>query len=297
MNVKKNRIDLIPIGGLGNSMLVIASAYEIAEKNKTKLRVLWKKNEECYIDFEDVFVPIKNSIIDVVKIYEKQFFYRTPSQKNFYFPAAFTSLFKWDIDKYYVELSEKWGGGFWRKLLFLALGKRERENSFLQKNISDLLKDKNSLVITCNPLTKQYFPGKLFSPALKLKKNIDLILSEYSENTIGIHIRRTDHRIAMSKSPIELFYKKMQDEIEKDANVKFFLATDSNDVKEKLISDFEKRIIYYNSSLIRNSEDGMNDAVIELFCLSKTEKILGSFFSTYSEMSSKIGNIELEIVI
>ena len=36
MNVKKNRIDLIPIGGLGNRMLVIASAYEIAKKNKPK---------------------------------------------------------------------------------------------------------------------------------------------------------------------------------------------------------------------------------------------------------------------
>ena len=44
----------------------------------------------------------------------------------------------------------------------------------------------------------------------------------------------------------------------------------------------------------RNSLEGMKFAVVDLFCLSKTKKIIGSVGSSYSQIAAEIGGIEVE---
>lgn len=44
----------------------------------------------------------------------------------------------------------------------------------------------------------------------------------------------------------------------------------------------------------RNSLEGMKFAVLDLFCLSKTNKIIGSVGSSYSQIAAEIGGIEVE---
>lgn len=67
-------------------------------------------------------------------------------------------------------------------------------------------------------------------------------------------------------------------------------------IKDDLKKRFGESIITYNAELSRASENGMKDALIELLVLSKTKKIFGSWWSSYSEMAAKIGNIDLEIL-
>ena len=43
----------------------------------------------------------------------------------------------------------------------------------------------------------------------------------------------------------------------------------------------------------RNTYEGMRFAVVDLYCLSKTSYIIGSYFSSYSHIASVLGGISV----
>lgn len=83
----------------------------------------------------------------------------------------------------------------------------------------------------------------------------------------------------------------MGKEIFRNDDVTFFLSIDDIQVENKLISLFGKRIIRRDKSLNRNKIEGIQDALIDMFCLSKTELIYGSYWTSFGEISARIGNI------
>jgi hypothetical protein len=48
--------------------------------------------------------------------------------------------------------------------------------------------------------------------------------------------------------------------------------------------------------LNRHSKEGILEAVLEIYSLSKTARIFGSYYSSYSEMAAKLGKIKLEVL-
>lgn len=82
--------------------------------------------------------------------------------------------------------------------------------------------------------------------------------------------------------------------MKKDANTKFYLASDDDHVKDILEEKFPDSIITIREDVDRNTLEGMKFAVVDLFCLSKTQKIIGSVFSSYSQIAAELGNIEIE---
>ena len=88
----------------------------------------------------------------------------------------------------------------------------------------------------------------------------------------------------------------MAGELEARPDVRFFLATDDAEIKRRLLDRFgEDRIITARMELRRDSQEGMKGAVLDLFALSRTEKIIGSYYSSYSEIAAELGGIELII--
>lgn len=67
-----------------------------------------------------------------------------------------------------------------------------------------------------------------------------------------------------------------------------------DEVKESLKSKYPNRIITLIDDTDRNSLEGMKFAMVDLFCLSKTRKIIGSVASSYSQIAAEIGGIEIE---
>ena len=65
-------------------------------------------------------------------------------------------------------------------------------------------------------------------------------------------------------------------------------------VKEHLNSMYPNNIITLMDDTNRNSLEGMKFAVLDLFCLSKTNKIIGSVGSSYSQIAAEIGGIEVK---
>ena len=117
-----------------------------------------------------------------------------------------------------------------------------------------------------------------------------------STNVMGIHIRRSDHVRAIKHSPTERFIDLIQNEIEKDSTTKFFLATDSIEEEQNLINQFGNRIITHKKpSFSRESIEGIQHALVDLYVLGSTKNIIGSYTSSFSEVAAEIGNIPLEV--
>ncbi len=52
-----------------------------------------------------------------------------------------------------------------------------------------------------------------------------------------------------------------------------------------------------SGSISRNSEDGIIQAACELFALANTQKIIGSYWSSFGEIAARLGNIDIEICV
>ena len=109
---------------------------------------------------------------------------------------------------------------------------------------------------------------------------------------IGVHIRRTDNKKSIENSPLESFFKKM----EHDETLSFVVATDDQKVREELISKFGNRCLFPALVLSRKTEEGMVQGVADFFALTKCVELWGSYASSFSEIASRYGSIQLTIV-
>ncbi len=124
---------------------------------------------------------------------------------------------------------------------------------------------------------------------------IDGIASGFTQKTVGIQIRRGDHAKAIAQSPLVLFERYMQQALDQDPEVNFYLSTDCFDTIEKLSQMFGDRILRNEDVVLdRNSVAGLKSAVVDVWSLSKTQKIVGAAFSSFGEYAARLGDIPLE---
>ena len=121
------------------------------------------------------------------------------------------------------------------------------------------------------------------------------ILSGY-KNIIGVHIRRTDHAVAIKNSTIESFESTMKGILKKDSSAMFFLATDDPAVEKEVKEKFDGHIIVQpNKKWGRNTLEEMRSGLIDCLCLSKCDYILGSYTSVFSSFAAEFGGKNLYI--
>ena len=247
-----------PSGGLCNRMRVINSAYVLAKRRKERLIVLWYTCSELNCPFEELFLPTKE--ITIINI---------------------RSLL--DIRKIYYQLTS--GSRFTNEDIL-----HNKTDGVLHPEFERTLK-KRVYIFTW----EHFFPSEdyhLFIPTEILQKRIHKIAENFGKHCIGVHIRRTDNIPSKDSSSTEHFISSMEAEVAKDRNVKFFLATDDRDEEAALRLHFGNRIISnQNKVLDRNSPTGIQDAVIDLFSLAQTEKILGSYYSSFTDIAADINHI------
>lgn len=160
-------------------------------------------------------------------------------------------------------------------------------------------KKRNLFFYTCQDFYNSKHENNfyLFKPVNNLMNSINSQVEKLNEFTIGIHIRQTDHYISIRNSPVELFYNQIEKILKSNANTVFYLATDSQEVENKLILLFGNNVIRQeNKPFERNSQKGVEHALIDLYALSKTKKILGSYWCSFSYVPSLKNNIPFEIV-
>ena len=115
------------------------------------------------------------------------------------------------------------------------------------------------------------------------------MLESYSGD-ISVNSAKKSKIVDLISNPIATF------EISKNEDCQFYLATDSEEEKKRLKEIFGERILTLPRAANRNSIAGMQDALVELYVLSRTQKIFGSMQSSYSETAAQISNIRCELL-
>ena len=159
----------------------------------------------------------------------------------------------------------------------------------------------NRLSSSCYIFTWEHFyPANdyhLFVPTASLTKRIDAIAKDFGEHAVGVHIRRTDNTWAIANSKSDEFSVAIRKELEQFPDAKFYIATDDITEEERLRKEFGNAIVSNTSkTLARDSVEGMHDALIDLFCLSRTKKIFGSFYSSFTDIAADMRGIEKIVV-
>ncbi len=263
----KKHIYLLPYGGLCNRINTMTSTINLVKASNLSLTVFWENNVDLTADFKDLFCELEINNIKIVKLRWYHFLFFRARKKNLLIP----------------------------KLIRFIFGFKQIEDLSTQSNVrlENLGNSKYTYLSTCHAIGCKGNISEIFIPKESLTQKLNSLISDFSENIIGLHIRRGDHIKAIKASPMDNFYRLMDLEIDKNNETKFFIATDSKEVKEDLLLRYDDRIISQNVDLRRNKLEGMHGAVIDLWALSETKKIIGTNLSTFSVVASEIGGIEL----
>jgi hypothetical protein len=266
------RIVIKPYGGLANRMRSMDSALILAGILHIRPKVIWEMSFELNCSFRHLFkLP---DTFDLHEYYVNGFIKRSNdilvrnlAKIGIYLPSGFD---KYLFDKEIQDL--------------IAL-------NYDFKNL--LTSDQSVFIRTVHQFYTNSDSFKIFRPVDELMDVINQYSKSFTPNTIGIHIRRTDNNLSIKYSPLEGFIDLMNMEISRYRDTLFYLATDSSDDETRLKNIFGDRIITHTKILERNTEKGIQDALIDLYCLSKTSKILGSYYSSFSEVAAQINKIQL----
>jgi hypothetical protein len=274
------KLAIKPVGGLCTRLLAVDSAIKLQKKfAPDKTIIIWERNRNINCAFKNLF-----NYPDQLEFKETKGFNKYSIQSYFEFYNSFSpSNYRWPYANKLLGKEKKYDSVIYADELDHKL-----------KNNPDYLPEMNidSLYIS---FYKRFGTKSTkifeFQPVDKIAKQIDQNVSAFNENTFGVHLRRTDHTDAIRHSPIDGFIKAMEEKLE-NADATFFLSTDSEQDKKRIINRFGQRIITREPTLERTSPQGIADAVIDLFCLSKTKGIIGSYKSTFSQVAAEIGRIE-----
>jgi hypothetical protein len=121
------------------------------------------------------------------------------------------------------------------------------------------------------------------------------------ENTIGLHIRRTDLK-EQHKSPDIWFDQNIQNELKKNSNVRFFLATDNKWTEEKFMMKYGDVMVKANRTFDESLDGGeaypgghrhrhgpISEGLADMLLLGKTQKVYGCHGSSFGRFGAWFG--------
>lgn len=267
-------ITIKPFGGLANRMRALDSGYWLAKRSKRPLHIIWENNFELNCSFQKLFQIPDGITLEEHNVNRVELFFKK-------------------------RINNAWrllGGNIPRGYDFYLFDKEVVALEQQKFDFEEILEYKSIFINTVEHFYETETMFKQFKPAKELQKVIKGYKDLFSNNTIGIHIRRTDNANAIKYSPLSGFLNFMENEIEKDPKTKFFLATDSPQVNKAVYDKYGKHIISHDKDLNRNTEKGIKDALIDIYCLSNCKKILGSYHSSFSHVASQLGKIKLDTI-
>jgi hypothetical protein len=268
MNMQRASLVVEPFAGLGNRMRAVASAVVLARAVNRDLDIVWMKRPDFNAAFDELFDSV--TALQWARRSRQTDTIRTLA-------AALCNRFagvSCCVGEH--DFPEIWRGG----IDLVALARDERR----------------LLIRTCQELGRTDDALAFFKPIASLRERIDAITSRFCAHTIGVHVRGTDHPTARIESPLSAFTAAMDSAIARDADVRFFLCTDEPSVERDFVARYRERVVTHPKTLNRNTLAGIHDAVIDLFALSRTRQILGTHWSSFSDVAARVGNVPLEVV-
>ncbi len=268
------RITVIPFGGLGNRLRVLNSAFCLSRDLGVDLELVWFVKPELNSELSDLFIATG-------------FEYRPmPRWKTAVLRPFLKHIFIINYESTY------------RRFLRLFYDKVYFDNDLNARSPaqlrSEISKYRRVVIATCYQFYDfENFDNFVVQP--HLQQRIDALTARFDHYTMGVHIRRTDHAALIEASPVELFIDQMNRLLAENPATQFFLATDDAELKASLRSQFGSRLITQEIPLSRATAEGMQGAVVDIYALSRTKKIICTTRSSFAQMAALIGD-EKEII-
>ena len=252
-----------PSGGLCNRMRVINSGWRLARERQEKLLVLWNCNPELNCPFDALFQPVTEfKITSIHSVADPRKLFRQKTARSY--------LTNEDL-----------------------IAHRDPDGC-LNRDYAVGLKS-NLYIFTW----EWFYPSEdyhLFVPTDRMQNRIREMTARFGQSCTGVHIRRTDNQPAIGKSSTDAFLDSMKKELAADPDTMFYLATDDMEEERRLRQAFPGRILSnQNRCLRRDSREGIEDALLDLYSRASTRKIIGSYFSSFTDIAADMHKIPLVI--
>lgn len=285
---REQNIYLQPVNGLGNRLRAIQSLYKLALYTGRRLKIYWGPGEGFSDErFEDLFSmrDFNKSFGSVIEFITEEEFLE--ARKKY---LCVDSYVQHGADyKYYIRDKEKVVSTVLSKSFCITT------SSCIEFifGTTDKIKDIYSIYQYNCCVSK-------LTPNHSILASIEKVVAKFDKNTIGVHIRRGDAII----SPWKNFYAVSKDEYFyeyiRNHGGKVFLATDCEKTQQDLIRTFGDKIIIneaktFNSLNITHADAKPNQgtALVDMYCLAHTQKIYGTNWSTFSQISSEFKGIPI----
>ncbi len=251
-------------GGLCNRLRVLLGALALSEECQVPTRLVWHPDWQCEAYFDELFEPVESRWLRVVT---GSFFDRPSSHKELYLPQ-------------WLRVP------FYRKQIKLFHPERHGV-------LSEIVKQYKKVYINTGFYIHPYSTAHIqrLRPIPELQSQIDATVARFPKNIIGVHVRRRDNTWSKDVSTDAAFIKAM----EQYPDATFYIATDDEEVKWRLREAFKERTLTQETDGRRDNAFSIGDAVVDLFCLAHTKRVIGSYWSSFSDMAAEIGNIPLEV--
>ena len=249
-------------GGIGNRVIPIGCVLSLANELNYRPVIFWMQAPQSgWVRFDDLF-DITNLPFELREGYESQII-----GKALFRHFTTREIFKKVIFKLIRSQYDK-------KVRFPP----ENIRQFMENPASDLLKYRR-IMISSFQIFRYACDISWLKPAPQIAHRVIELKKQFAPNTVGVHLRGTDLSIC---APIEEYIVRMRAEVELDPKVKFFFASDGDKDGKKIIDLFGDRLIKTTSQAMRKTIQGQQDAIVDLFGLSETSRIIGPTFSTFS---------------
>ncbi len=304
LNPKPKKLYIAVMNGLGNRLRTLASAACVAQACHRQLVIIWIADSHCQAEFSDLFKHnylVNHAIIisdpKLVQFENINYDWNYDWNHNFEILPTYDQRDGLDIYNYMTG----------------------------QYQPINLMVDSDILVISASVLQSPQTNWKLESHWLNHLEPTDSILSiiyNFTQNLnfselIGVHVRMgqdptiysyedfSHYSIQAKKSLIKwrenshwsTFLQEMDNYIKINPNQQFFLCCDNPNAYEMIANykDYQSRVIYIKRDHYDRDLQQIKGALIDLILLSKTKILLGSNWSSFTEVAHRLGNQSLRL--
>jgi len=258
--------------GLCNRLKVIVSGMAFAKKSGRALECWWPRKPACNCSFEDLF----SNDLNVKNVSSEEF--KSPKWIAFSHndPLYDPNNFPFD------PLSSKESVLYLKGVNFFTNPPKfpaHKELQQMERHFFETLTPKNSLLDQINSFAEKNFVTKM----------------------LGMHIRRGDFfKYCPGKIvPTQSYFTYADDFLKRNPSGKIFLSTDDGapfpycahsipsknyeNIKKQFIKKYGEKVIFTSPrSINRNDKEAIEDALIDLYLLRKTDEFVGTKASSFS---------------
>lgn len=251
----------------------MASAIALARAAGQPLVVYWLKNRYLNCSFKRLFEPIEDvPVIDVET-------------------SPLRVLFSGASLRYRLKIVHESAD------LFVGNELVEQCRADDTDLVSLVSEKKRTVVITYYRFMQGVDSLSHFRPREDILDEAERTMARFAaDKLIGVHIRGTDNLQALEGSPLASFVVRMEQELARAPDTRFFLATDDPQTERMVKERFPGLVVSRTKVFARDRAVGVRDALVDMLVLSGCGSILGSHWSSFTEVAAELGGVKVEIV-